>query len=480
MPRLPKIIHYEDDYHEVIRSIIVADSHDFIVLHDAGAKSTLSLRVIPARIRALIWHCTLTWVQNLAPSSAICHFNRIRAVNAEHIESLAILDPMKAREVWFGLMPHYKADTLISLKRLLSSLCEISFGYWTPLHRDFVTKALPGHPQDPYSTVRSGDAFLAIDEEARIVRWLDGAAQRSNALSLPDLEVTCALVCAYQFGMRPKQLGIIRKGDCTVRHSPDDGSAIVHLVFRMIKQRDPALSRLPLSRKVKREWAPLFSKLMELKKDDASDSFLFGFRSRAELSGAVIRQLDEILPDGGRVIYDLRHSMAQRLVDAGAGHEELAAALGHSQLRTGLVYFQASAVQAELINKALGVSDTYKTVAQIATLGFISLKDLAELKGDMQIGGVPHGIPIAGIGGCKSGQPNCPFNPITSCYGCPKFMPVRDLPLHRQVLQDFRSVVLDFKSTGRSEVSTPAFLQLQRTISEVQQVIQALEGNPDD
>jgi len=162
-------------------------------------------------------------------------------------------------------------------------------------------------------------------------------------------------------------------------------------------------------------------------------------------------------------------------VDSGASHEELAAAMGHSELRTGLVYFRASANQAELVNKALGISETYRTVARIATERFIDESELAKLRGDQQVGGVPHGIPISGIGGCESGQPSCPFNPVTACYGCPKFMPVRDLALHEQVLKDFRSIVLFYKDVGHGEVASPAYLQLQRTISEVQGVIRELE-----
>jgi hypothetical protein len=36
-----------------------------------------------------------------------------------------------------------------------------------------------------------------------------------------------------------------------------DGSPTVHLTFHMAKQRSKA-KRLPLTRRVKREWAPLF------------------------------------------------------------------------------------------------------------------------------------------------------------------------------------------------------------------------------
>jgi len=43
-----------------------------------------------------------------------------------------------------------------------------------------------------------------------------------------------------------------------------------------------------------------------------------------------------------RTATDLRHSAAQRLVDAGASVEEVAEFLGHSYWDTSLIYFNAS------------------------------------------------------------------------------------------------------------------------------------------
>jgi len=63
-----------------------------------------------------------------------------------------------------------------------------------------------------------------------------------------------------------------------------------------------------------------------------------------------------------------------------------------------------------------------------------------------------------------------------SCYGCKRFMPVRDKKKHQIVLQDFRGIVTRFKDASRGEVKSPAYLQLARVISEVQDVIQELEA----
>lgn len=477
LPQLPRIIQYEDDYDERIRSIHVEESEDAADLHLSGEVAKLHFSKFEAGTRPLLRSFLLISLQTLSPATVQNYYKHLIRIDGNDIEFLALCKPMDAKASWPVMLAKYSEEAAIILKALVAFLCQIRFCQWTPLHADFVRTALSvPKGRDAYASIRAGDCFLSTDEEARLVRWIDDTAQSASELGKPDLEIACLVVCSYQMGMRPKQLGMLRKRDCSVRLSEVDGSEIVHLQFRMLKQRDATLSGLPLVRKVKREWASLFVALWRLKSSDRDDSFLFGFKSRVALSTALIAQLDEILPAGGRVAYDLRHSMAQRLVDSGASHEELAAAMGHSELRTGLVYFRASANQAELLNKALGVSETYRTVARIATERFIDESELAKLRGDQQIAGVPHGIPISGIGGCRSGQPSCPLNPVTACYGCPKFMPVRDLALHEQVLKEFRSIVLFYKDVGHGEVASPAYLQLQRTISEVQGVIRELEG----
>jgi integrase len=185
--------------------------------------------------------------------------------------------------------------------------------------------------------------------------------------------------------MRPKQLGTLRKRDCEIRVSKESGLPSVYLTFRTLKQQDVQASRLPLLRKVKREWAPLLVATYGLLSDAPSSAYFFGFQNRMALSASLISRLDVILPGRGRVAYDLRHSMVQRMVDAGASQEEVAAALGHTRLTTGLVYFRASANQAELVNKALGLSETFQTLAKIADHRFISDEELAHSRGSSKL-----------------------------------------------------------------------------------------------
>jgi hypothetical protein len=253
------------------------------------------------------------------------------------------------------------------------------------------------------------------------------------------------------------------------------GLPAVHLTFTMIKQRH---GRRAMVRKVKREWSPLFVELAARVRQSGCAGTERVFGLNPDKLASRLAQTTEHILGHRRYATELRHTAAQRLVDAGASEEELAAFMGHTHLDTGLMYFQSSASQAERVNRALGISPVYQRVMKIAHDRVISPQELAELKSEQQIGGVPHGIAITGIGGCSSGQPACPYNPVTSCYGCRKFMPVNDIAVHNQVLSDLRTVVNFFHTASRGESVSPAYAQLRRTINNVDAVITELEADP--
>jgi hypothetical protein len=241
----------------------------------------------------------------------------------------------------------------------------------------------------------------------------------------------------------------------------------------MIKQRS-SKRVFPMVRRIKREWSPLLVEVFKrakLRRLDGADHVFS--RTPTEIS-SVISDLTESL-GCRRGATELRHTAALRLVDAGASEEEIAAFMGHTDLNTGLIYFTSSRSQAERINQALGVSSTYQNVLKIAHGRFISSDELAGLKGDQQIAGVPHGMPIAGIGGCELGQPSCPNNPVMSCYGCNRFMPIASARIHMLVLEDLREVMRFFYESSYAERGSPA-LQLEGTIAKVQAVIDELGG----
>jgi len=56
-------------------------------------------------------------------------------------------------------------------------------------------------------------------------------------------------------------------------------------------------------------------------------------------------------------------------------------------------------------------------------------------------------------------------------------MPLHDKAMHERVLVEMREVVMFFDQSSRGDTSSPAYLQLQRTIAEIQAVITEMEGN---
>lgn len=402
---------------------------------------------------------------------------RFSHVSETEISELLCISPMEIRSWWkLARSRSYQPKVYDSFKLLLKFLCSNHINGWSPTYLEFLSVGLPHPSTDKYASVRIGDVFLATEEEAAIVHHLDKLASSLifDSTQVEDINLVRAgpLLCSYLFAMRPIQIANLKFRDVRIWN---DSGEIVHLTFSMAKQRSKSKS-FPITRRVKQDWTPIIVEIYKrgVNKGLKGEDRLFGINSAQEMSNLIINIASEVTGSDISAT-DLRHTAAQRLVDAGASQEEVAEFLAHSDITTCLVYYRASANQSELVNKALGISEIYRRVARIAHDRFISPDELAELKSDQQIAGAPHGIPIHGIGGCATGQPTCSFNPITSCYGCHKFMPVTDIDLHRRVLEDMRSVVIFFSSASNGESHSPAYMQLRRTIASIQQVITELE-----
>jgi integrase len=377
--------------------------------------------------------------------------------------------------VWADGLTYYQ---LQALKSFLHFLCATGIGAWRTEWADLLS-AFPLRTKDKYASVRTGDAFLDADEEAALVREIDKAShlvrEREYTYGYDELLEICILVCSYQFLMRPKQIAMLQVGQIRVWDETEDDLPAVHLTFTKIKQRASERGSL-MVRKVHREWGSLFVELLSQARSRGlvGTDKIFGLNPY-DLGQNLLETTKRILGEP-RSANELRHSGAQRLADAGASLEEVATNMGHTDQNTSLIYYRASPSQAERVNRALAISPVYQRVVQIAHNRFISTEELLTLKGDQQIGGVPHGIPITGIGGCSSGQPACPYNPVLSCYGCRKFMPVSNPEIHNQVLADFRGVVRSFEQASRGESSSPAFMQLRRTLDSIEAIVEELEA----
>jgi integrase len=487
LPSLPRRIAYFDEFEEAQRSVAHIEQSDIINVHYNGNEIAVDFRKFPAPIALLLKHSFVRLLsRGSSQGTAAAYVNYVSYLAPGDAEDLVLASPQTIVPLWSRLLARdYNRLVYVALKALLQVMCDYGISGWAPSYSEFASKSLAVPPSNKYAGLRSGKAFLTTDQEATIVALIDDSAK--SVLKDPNAWQYCALadmamvVCAFQFGLRPVQIARLKVRDVKHRTLSDGTTSAVHLSFPMVKQRSGA-NTPPLVRRVKPEWNVFFAELYarSMIEQRSFDARIFAVDSNREASQRIAAVLREALDNNDVGATHLRHSAAQRMVDAGANHEELAAFLGHSDISTSLVYFQTSETQAERINRALGLSPTYARVASIAENRLISAEELAALKSDQQIAGVPHGIPIAGIGGCSSGQPACPYNPVLSCYTCRRFMPLKDPKIHKEVLGGLRDTVNLFREASHAEAASPAYLQLQRTIDGVQDVLAKIEGGLDE
>jgi hypothetical protein len=478
LPPSPAVVRYYDDFSDSYGEVMDPVNSDQWTLRFNGNNATLDFEKFDLSIRGIVKTWCAISLGTLAPHTVEAYFYGAHSVPPDQFATLLISRPEAMQSLWKVLhSSNLPYPAFPSLKSLLGFMCRLRIGTWGPEWLDLIAQ-LPLPKVDKYASVRVGDVFLTVEEEAMITRHIDQVCTRIKAVpstvSHDLLEATAMLVCSYQFGLRRKQIAMLEMRNIRIWNDGLGGYPTVHLTFTMIKQRSEKRV-FPMVRRVKREWSPIFIELFQRAGHKGRAGTEHVFECTPDTCGEVIAETLEFVLRRRRTTSELRHTAAQHLVDAGASEEELAAFMGHTDLNTGLIYFRSSASQGERVNQALGVSTVYQRVVKIAHDRFISAKELTELKGDQQIAGVPHGIPIAGIGGCTVGQPSCPYNPITSCYGCPKFMPVADAGVHKRVLEDLRSVMKFFYTSSRGERGSPAF-QLEETISTVQAVLSELEA----
>ncbi len=490
LPVFPTVIRYDDDYSGVVRSI-----------RETGDAPIWEIRV-DGRVAKIIWsefpvliepfaRSWLAWLIATADASSIYGYLYILRQEADQLPKLIkgfTQSPELARAYWMtAVVPWAKnSQTLSWCKLLIRFMCETNVGPWTPSHRNYVSQWTygPMGRKDNLAAVRSGDAFLSSMEEMTLVDFFDdlnARIQRSEtSINNDELRASSILYWSYQHAFRPIQIASLNLPDIQVRTMTNE-APIVHATFYRAKQRS-AKAREAMRRSVKRDWSWMLVLYYERRVNEP-DAFVtetdrpysfFGLPP-AGVSNS-IQALSLKLTGTHRTPTDFRHSAAQRLVDAGGSQVELAEFLGHNAIDTGLVYYDASPTQADRVNKALGLSPIYSAVAEVARTKSIDVQALLGLPEDQQIGAAPHGILIAGIGGCDVGQPLCAKNPALSCYTCSKFMPLSDCSVHEDVRDELRLVVHQFVDAGRGDESNPAFMQLRRNLDAMELLISELKG----
>jgi integrase len=488
LPALPSAVRYVDEYDDGVRTIERPGSSDLWTMRFDTRELSLDMGCIedgPTRF-AVKWF--VVWgLKELSPTTVCSLFDGIRRMVRERgsdwLTSTLHTHPAGWASLWEGSLRHELSFAeAYALKSFLHFLCDFRVGPWNPGYSPLL-KTLRFERAGKHAGVRSGESFLTASEEAAVVAFLDdiaGAARAGREISPDHLLRHCLLAICYEHGLRPVQIGRIALGDLRVYGAGTD-AVTVHFVAHRAKKRD-GRDRVAFVRRVRRDWAAPFvawhalriAALAGKSPDDSDKAFPDTVRSMIVLIGDVTEQLTGFR----RTATDFRHSVAQRLADSGASVEEVAHFLGHSCLATSLIYFEHSAEQADQVNRALATSPVYASLAEVARTGTIDKKRLLGLPPDNQVGALPHGIPVAGIGGCDLGQSLCELNPALSCYTCRKFIPVSDANLHREVLDSFRQVARFFYDESRGDRQSPAFMNLRITLTAIQKVIEDLGPTP--
>lgn len=485
LPALPSSVRYWDDYLETFHVIVNPDLSDIWIFNDAGHKVAVSFEYLPINCRKILKLAAVEMLSSLDPTTVVMYLKSIQSIaircDADKLFEMILNTSIEQfREQWhLYIKPNCRNLEAVALKRAIQSLCIQNIANWHPRLRPYVS-ILPSPKLDTYKTVRTGDCFIPIDHQSILIDHFDDMVSViSNSPSLIKTDLlrdTCMLIISHQHALRNSQIAKMKNID--VR--PHDSGA-VHFSFSAVKQKRSKNIRLE-TRRIKREWCPIFLEY-DLRRRNLTapaavpkDSY---FLVKPSQVGSCIRSLVENLTGEDWSTSDLRHTAAQRQTDAGMSHLALAEFLTHASIRTGNVYFDTSPTQAQRVNHALALSPIYANVAEIARTRTINKAELLRLPEDKQIGGMPHGIPISGIGGCASGQSSCTKNPVLSCYICRKFMPVKDAAIHENVVESLRPVVLDFDKASRNNEENPAFLQLSRTLTAAKQVADDIKAGED-
>ena len=414
----------------------------------------------------------LIHTQEAASPSHFVNFGNRLAANWELSKRMLGSDPDEIRRFWDEEMLDPGRAQLG--KAILKLACSCSVGPWSVTHLGIV-EGLPTRSRNSFrlqsAAIKKRDKLVSVDVQAEITRVLDEA----NAYDLREThaEGLTALALMYQHAMRPIQLLALRTEHLKFTRDASDQLVCV-ISFHSAKQRSE-LSTFEIPRQMKHEWVHIIECLYN-HAIAAGRTRLFCVTSSGELWTRIRRVL--LIFAGNDFDFNaltLRHTGAQSLADAGHDRESIRNFLGHKNITSAGAYVMASRAQGDLVNRALGTSKLYSNILAFAEREFVSVAEMLAASEEKQVGGIVGDRLVAGIGLCRSGQPHCPFNPVTSCYGCSKFIPSLDAQAHKEAIDGMRSQVVTFLSSGKGDTS-PAALQLTQALAGAQQALAVIGG----
>lgn len=466
LPALPKIIRYKDENFSTSHVIANPIQNDVWTITANRGNLSGDFGEVPIYLQKLFKSYVAEALLDNKYSSATAQSrltNVLIPTGQNNLIKLLLCSPEKIVALWNEIDLVGKAiliGRLSFFKSILTFVCRVHALHWNPDLVNLISRGLYIGNSDRQT--KHHEDLLTLDEESVVIRFLDDLARRATAASDNELMDGTLLMTCYQYGLRPIQMEILKWIDYK-QFETADGTFDVHCRFSKVKQRSGSSKKfLPINRSFKPDWIPIFVE--------------YASRNRTATPGVndyvwPVLYLDARISEAATHLgltrvsaYNFRHSFAQRLADTGCTAEEIAEAMGHSNKQTAGCYIENSPSQAKLVNEALGISPIYQTLVKMHRDGFITEKELRKAREDQQVSGLPHGILLASIGLCKSGQPNCPYNPVTSCYGCHKFLASTDLEIHKAALKGFRDVVKQFEEVSHGEQKSPAYSQLKKLV----------------
>lgn len=477
LPSLPSSVRYYDDFEGKYRSITELSTSDRWGVLSDGASITIDFGAVDSCLRPLMKHIAVDLFSRRDPLSVADICNTILKQPKDFVMAATESAP-EFRARWVSdIKPNVAAGYAGKLRTAVHSLCNLSIGNWVPDLNQYVGQ-LESPPIDLYKTVRTGECFLPLAHQSLLIDHIDTlnalVDESPSSPSVKEIRDTCILIISHQYGFRPGQISRIKLTD--VRQFK---TGAVHVAVPLIKQRGDESNRTVV-RRINRDWTAIFNEYIRRRKEMPEQK---GFHRESFFNltpqglSQVIKDITEKITGTSWTAMDLRHTAALRQADAGVSHISLSEFMGHATTLTANIYFDASPTQAQRINQALSLSPIYSKVADVARKKFIDKSELFQLEPDMQIGAVPHGIPIAGIGGCQSGQSLCAKNPVLSCYTCRKFLPLADPTIHQAVVDSLRPIVSDFAKASIDDNENPAYTQLRRTLEAALNVAHEASAN---
>lgn len=399
--------------------------------------------------------------------SALSKFLRSTQKNWSIYLTLLEGGPDEVYKLWGKLV--HDVDTAKAGKTILKLALKAEIGGWTYRHAT-VVKSLDTRAKASLAaqrgTIIRREKLLSLTTQAEIVKILDESFD-TDSTSEPDLEGLVTLAMTLQHAMRPVQLLALKVNHVSLlKDATGDVSIVVS--FHAAKQSDGKIQEL--RRQIKTEWSrPLHALYVSAVAEKRSRLFT------STTSESMWTKVVNVCKSRGFRIdfkaYALRHTAAQALADAGHDRESIRGYLAHRSLNAATVYLRGSRLQEEQINKALGVSKLYSGLVSLSRDAFVTLDQILAADPDKQIGGIVGNKLIAGIGLCGTGQSLCKFNPVTSCYGCHRFMPVARAEMHKEAIAGMRDQINEYLSLDSAKEGN-AYKQLESAIAVAQEAIE--------